>query len=40
MYLVTGAKGQLGTELSNILSDAIFTDTDELDITNDIQVKK
>ena len=33
MYLVTGAKGQLGTELSKILPDAIYTDVDELDIT-------
>lgn len=39
MYLVTGAKGQLGTELSKILpSGTIYTDTDELDITNEKKV--
>ena len=32
--LVTGAKGQLGTELKKLLLDAIFTDVGELDITN------
>ena len=32
--LVTGAKGQLGTELQKLLTDAIFTDVDVLDITN------
>lgn len=32
--LVTGAKGQLGTELKKLLLDVIFTDVGELDITN------
>ena len=32
--LVTGAKGQLGTELKKLLPDAVFTDVAELDITN------
>lgn len=32
--LVTGANGQLGTELKKLLPDAIFTDVAELDITN------
>ena len=40
MYLVTGAKGQLGTELSKILPDAIYTDVDELDITKSSAVMK
>lgn len=35
MYLVTGANGQLGTELSKVLpKDTIYTDERELDITN------
>ena len=38
--LVTGANGQLGTELQKILSDAVFTDVDVLDITNLDEVKK
>ena len=32
--LVTGANGQLGTELQKLLPNAIFTDVDILDITN------
>ena len=32
--LITGANGQLGTELKKLLLDAIFTDVGELDITN------
>lgn len=32
--LITGSKGQLGTELSLLLPDAVLTDRDELDITN------
>lgn len=32
--LVTGANGQLGTELKKLIPDAIFTDVAELDITN------
>lgn len=32
--LVTGANGQLGTELKKLLPDAVFTDVAELDITN------
>ena len=38
--LVTGANGQLGTELQKLLSDAIFTDVDVLDITDLENVKK
>lgn len=34
MYLITGSKGQLGTELSKLLPNAILTDVAELDITN------
>lgn len=34
MYLITGGNGQLGTELSKLLPDAIRTDVDVLDITN------
>lgn len=32
--LITGSCGQLGTELSRLLPDAILTDVNELDITN------
>ena len=32
--LITGANGQLGTELGALLPDAIKTDRDDLDITN------
>lgn len=32
--LITGANGQLGTELKKLIPDAIFTDVAELDITN------
>lgn len=32
--LVTGANGQLGTELRKLLPNALFTDVDTLDITN------
>lgn len=32
--LITGAKGQLGLELSKLLPDALLTDVTELDITN------
>ena len=34
MYLITGGNGQLGTELSKLLPDAIRTDVDVLDITD------
>ena len=34
MYLITGSNGQLGTELSKLLPDAILTDVAELDITD------
>lgn len=37
--LITGAKGQLGTELIKLLPNAIFTDVAELDITNRKTVK-
>lgn len=40
MLLITGSKGQLGSELKKLLPDAIFTDKDELDITNAEKVKK
>ena len=39
MYLITGSKGQLGTELSKLLPDAICADIDVLDITDEIAVK-
>ena len=32
--LITGSRGQLGTELSKLLPDAVLTDVAELDITN------
>ena len=32
--LVTGANGQLGSEIKKLLPDAIYTDVDVLDITN------
>lgn len=35
MYLITGANGQLGTELSKLLPNAILSDVDTLDITNE-----
>lgn len=38
--LITGAFGQLGTELSALLPDAIKTDRDTLDITNADAVKR
>ena len=34
MYLITGANGQLGTELSKLLPNAIKSDVDTLDITD------
>ena len=34
MYLITGGNGQLGTELSKLLPNAIRTDVDVLDITD------
>lgn len=37
--LVTGAKGQLGTELQNLLSNAVFADVEDLDITDELAVK-
>lgn len=40
MYLITGANGQLGSELKDILGNdnAIYTDKDDLDITNQDEV--
>ncbi len=38
--LITGGNGQLGTELSKLLPDAILTDVNELDITNKDAVDK
>ena len=40
MLLITGAKGQLGTELSKRLPDAICTDVDDLDITDETAVRR
>ena len=37
--LITGAKGQLGLELSKLLPEAILTDIAELDIINLSAVK-
>ena len=39
MYLITGCKGQLGTELSKLLPDAICADIDILDITDEKAVQ-
>ena len=39
MYLITGCKGQLGTELSKLLPDAICADVDVLDITDENAVQ-
>lgn len=38
--LITGAHGQLGTELSKLLPGAVLTDVAELDITNLVAVQK
>ena len=40
MYLITGGKGQLGTELAARLPNAICADVDTLDITDADAVKK
>lgn len=40
MLLITGGNGQLGTEVSKILPNAIRTDINELDITNATAVKE
>ena len=37
--LITGSKGQLGTELAKLLPDAILTDVEDLDITDKYAVK-
>ena len=39
MYLITGCKGQLGTELSRLLPNAICADVDVLDITDENTVQ-
>lgn len=39
MYLITGCKGQLGTEIAKLLPDAICADVDMLDITDAVAVK-
>ena len=39
MFLITGSKGQLGTELSKLLPQAILTDVADLDITDAAAVK-
>ena len=38
--LITGAHGQLGTELGKLLPKAVLTDVADLDITNEVAVKK
>jgi dTDP-4-dehydrorhamnose reductase len=38
--LITGSNGQLGTELSHLIPNAVFTDITQLDITNADAVKK
>ena len=38
MFLITGSNGQLGTELAHLLPDAVLTDVNDLDITNEQQV--
>ena len=40
MLLITGGNGQLGTELSKRLPNAIYTDVNELDITNELAVRR
>ncbi len=40
MLLITGARGQLGTELSKLLPNAILTDSQTLDITNQNAVQQ
>lgn len=40
MFLITGSRGQLGSELSKLLPQAIITDRETLDITNETAVKK
>ena len=40
MLLITGANGQLGSDLKNSLSGAIFADKNVLDITNSYNVQK
>ena len=37
--LVTGANGQLGMSLRRLLSEAVFTDVEELDITDAAAIK-
>lgn len=39
MFLITGSKGQLGTELSKLLPEAVLTDVADLDITDETAVK-
>ena len=40
MFLVTGCNGQLGTALQTLLKDkAVYIDRDELDLTNEEDVK-
>lgn len=39
MFLITGSNGQLGTELSKLLPEAILTDVNDLDITDEEAVK-
>lgn len=39
MFLITGSKGQLGTELAKLLPQAILTDVADLDITDEAAVK-
>lgn len=39
MFLITGSNGQLGTELSKLLPEALLTDVADLDITDEAAVK-
>ena len=39
MYLITGSNGQLGTELSKLIPNAILADRSELDITDEPAVQ-
>ena len=40
MYLITGGNGQLGTELSKLLPNAIRTDVNDLNITDAYEVRR
>lgn len=40
MFLITGSNGQLGTELSKLLPEALLTDVADLDITDEAAVRE